>query len=47
MDRVINIIINTVIRRFVNAGINKGMKAVSSTRKPKPKQVKQDDREVL
>lgn len=45
MDRLINMVINVVMRRMINTGINKGMRAMS-TRKSKPKQPQHDDPEL-
>lgn len=40
MDRFISMFINVVMRRLINAGINKGMNAMSKPRKPQSKKQK-------
>lgn len=42
MDRIINMIINQVIRRFVNIGIDKGFAHFSSKGKPATQMTKAD-----
>lgn len=36
MDRIINMIINQVLRRFVKMGVDKGFGAMSNRKKPQP-----------